>query len=112
MIPAKSLERISGEPLIAVSTSPCSICALAAGLLGARAESQAKEAAAARAPQSATPPPRRRAPLRIFVVRCSLPCDPPVGGHSCNGGIIPGSHRVVCDHFTLGSAAGCPQVKF
>src|SRR5262249_49551091 len=28
--------------------------------------------------------PRRRAWLRIFVVRCSLPCDPPVGGHSCN----------------------------
>src|SRR6516165_422445 len=31
--------------------------------------------------------PRRRAWLRIFVVRCSLPCDPPVGGHSCNGGM-------------------------
>src|SRR5262249_33819236 len=24
--------------------------------------------------------PRRRASLRIFVVRCGLPCDPPVGG--------------------------------
>jgi len=23
--------------------------------------------------------------LRILVVGCSLPCDPPVGGHSCNG---------------------------
>jgi hypothetical protein len=34
MIPAKSLERLSGEPLIAVSTSPCSICAFAAGLPG------------------------------------------------------------------------------
>src|SRR5262249_48728397 len=34
MIPGKSFERISGEPLIAVSTSPCSICALAAGLPG------------------------------------------------------------------------------
>ncbi len=32
--------------------------------------------------------PRRRAWLRIFVVRCGLPCDPPVGGHSCNGGMI------------------------
>src|SRR5215831_20275477 len=40
--------------------------------------------AVARAPRAATPP-RRRAWLRIFVVRCSLPCDPPVGGHSCNG---------------------------
>ena len=30
-----------------------------------------------------------RAWLRIFVVRCSLPCDPPAGGHSCNGGMIP-----------------------
>src|SRR5262249_32809390 len=25
--------------------------------------------------------------LRIFVVGCCLPCDPPVGGHSCNGGM-------------------------
>ena len=33
--------------------------------------------------------PRSRAAekawLRIFVVRCSLPFNPPVGGHSCNG---------------------------
>src|SRR5262249_61809764 len=34
---------------------------------------------AARAPQAAAPPPRRLAWLRIFVVRCSLPCDPRVG---------------------------------
>src|SRR6516164_9790735 len=27
----------------------------------------------------------RSAWLRIFVVGCSLPCDPPAGGHSCNG---------------------------
>src|SRR5262249_365255 len=40
---------------------------------------------------------RRAAWLRIFVVRYSLPCDPPVGGHSCNGGMIPGFHRAVCD---------------
>ena len=33
--------------------------------------------------------------LRILVVRCSLPCDPPAGGHSCNGGIIPRFHRAV-----------------
>src|SRR5215813_9497566 len=33
--------------------------------------------------------PRGRRALRIFVVRCSLPCDPPVGGHPCNGGMIP-----------------------
>src|SRR5262250_1190028 len=39
-------------------------------------------------------PPRRRAAwLRIFVVRCGLPCDPPVGGHSCNRGMIPRFHR-------------------
>src|SRR5262252_8822863 len=37
-------------------------------------------------------PPHCRAWLRIFVVRYSLPCDPPVGGHSCNGGIIPRFH--------------------
>src|SRR5262249_51198920 len=41
---------------------------------------------AARAPRAATQPLRRRAWLKIFVVRCGLPCDPPVGGHSCNGG--------------------------
>src|SRR5262249_10252834 len=51
---------------------------------------------AARASRAATPP-RRRAWLRIFVVGCSLPCDPPVGGHSCNGGMIPRFHRAVCD---------------
>src|SRR5262249_30744283 len=41
--------------------------------------------AAARAPRVATQP-RRRAQPRMFVVGCSLPCDPPVGGPSCNGG--------------------------
>src|SRR5262245_36727878 len=44
---------------------------------------------AARAPRAATQPHHREAWLRIFVVGCSLPCDPPVGGHSCNGGMIP-----------------------
>jgi len=39
------------------------------------------------------PPCCREAWLRIFVVRCSLPSDPPVGGHSCNGGMIPRFHR-------------------
>src|SRR5262245_20382982 len=24
------------------------------------------------------------------------PCDPPAGGHSCNGGMIPRFHRAVC----------------
>src|SRR6266498_3427286 len=33
--------------------------------------------------------------LRIFVVRCGLPCDPPVGGHPCHGGMIPRFHRAV-----------------
>src|SRR5262245_17053314 len=40
--------------------------------------------AAVRAPRVATRLWRRRAWLRIFVVRRDLPCDPPVGGHSCN----------------------------
>src|SRR5262249_55446839 len=31
----------------------------------------------------------------IFGVRCGLPCDPPVGGHSCNGGMISPFHRAV-----------------
>src|SRR5262249_31638376 len=40
--------------------------------------------AAAHAPRVAMRRPRLRAAwLGIFVVRCSLPCDPPVGGHSC-----------------------------
>src|SRR5262249_723736 len=51
---------------------------------------------------SAPPPrgatrPRRRASLRILVVPCSLPCDPPVGGHPCNGGGIPRFHPPVRD---------------
>src|SRR5215470_7368268 len=45
-------------------------------------------APAARAPRAARRLPRRQASLGIFVVRCGLPCDPPVGGHSCNGGMI------------------------
>jgi hypothetical protein len=53
--------------------------------------------AAARRPRAATQLPRRRAWLRILFVRCSLPCDPPVGGHSCNGEMIPRFHRAVCD---------------
>jgi len=47
---------------------------------------------AARVQQSAMRP-RRRAWLRIFVVRRGLPCDPQVGGHSCNGGMIPRFQR-------------------
>jgi hypothetical protein len=52
--------------------------------------------AAAPAPRAATPP-RRQASLRIFVVRGGLPCDPPVGGHPCHGGMIPRLHRAVSD---------------
>src|SRR5262252_6148578 len=37
--------------------------------------------------------PRRRVWIRIFVVRYGLPCDPPVGGHSCNGEMIPRFHH-------------------
>src|SRR5262249_37215903 len=33
--------------------------------------------------------------LRIFVVRLGLPCDPAVGGHSWNGGMIPKADRQV-----------------
>jgi hypothetical protein len=51
-----------------------------------------------RALRAATRQPRRRAWLRIFGVRCSLPCDPLVGGHSCNGRMIPRFHRAVCDY--------------
>ena len=52
---------------------------------------------AARAPRAATQLPRRRqAWLRIFAVRCGLPCDPPIGGHSCNGGMISRFERAVC----------------
>src|SRR5262249_39268651 len=56
-------------------------------------------------PRAATRPPRRRAWLRIFVARCGLPCDPPVGGHSCNGGMIPRSHRAVSEKTALQKAA-------
>src|SRR5262249_51792611 len=49
--------------------------------------------AAAPGPLAATPPPRRQASLRIFVVGCGLPCDPPGGGHSLNGGMISRLHR-------------------
>src|SRR5262249_10849048 len=53
-------------------------------------------------------PPRHRAAwLRIFVVRCSLPCDPPVGGHSCNGGMIPRLYRAVCDLSPVGKSSEC-----
>src|SRR5262245_10557510 len=38
------------------------------------------------APRAATRQPPRRPWLRTFVVRCGLPCDPPVGGHSCEDG--------------------------
>src|SRR5439155_19503721 len=59
-------------------------------------ETPADGYAVAPATRAAKPPPPRRAWLRIFVVRCGLPCDPPVGGHSCNGGMIPRFHRAVC----------------
>src|SRR6516165_9873958 len=63
-------------------------CTRGAGRQGPMQDSEA------RAPRAATPP-RRRAWLRIFVVRCGLPCDPPVGGHACNGGMIPRFHHTV-----------------
>ena len=42
----------------------------------------------------------------FFVVRCSLPCDPPAGGHSCNGGIIPRFHRAVWER-PMGRSSQC-----
>src|SRR5262249_29586185 len=67
--------------------------------------------AATRAPRAATQPPRRQAWLRIFVVQCSLPCDPPVGGHSCNGGMIPRFYRAVCDLRPVGKSLGLKAVR-
>src|SRR5262249_2261614 len=32
-----------------------------------------------------------------FRLRCSLPCDPPAGGHSCDGRMIPRFLRAVWD---------------
>src|SRR5262245_64944215 len=63
--------------------------------------------AAERAPRAAMRLRRREAWLRIFVVRCSLPCDPPVGGHSCNRGIIPRFHRAVSDYGSIGKSREC-----
>jgi hypothetical protein len=42
-----------------------------------------------RARRAAKRLPHRPARLRISVVRGGLPCDPPVGGHSCNGTTLP-----------------------
>jgi hypothetical protein len=49
--------------------------------------------AAALAPRAATRPPRRRAWLRISVVRCGSPCAPPVRG--CVNATIPRHERAV-----------------
>src|SRR5262249_10652175 len=65
------------------------------------------------APRAAKRPPRRRAWLRILVVQCGLPCDPPVGGHSCNGGTIPRFHRAVCDLYgAIDVKAGVSSILF
>src|SRR5262249_62341373 len=72
----------------------------ASGSLAANAWSMPTRAiwpGATPAPRAATSPHRRKARLRIFVVRCDLPCDPPAGGHSRNGGMIPRFHRAVWD---------------
>jgi hypothetical protein len=36
-----------------------------------------------------------------------LPCDPPVGGHSCNRWMIPRFERAVCDYFTARDRRRC-----
>src|SRR6516162_8832370 len=79
-----SSERHSCIPF--VSLTKCRTCA---STRRRSEETRSLVSPAARAPRAATRPPHRRARLRIFVVRCGLPCDPPVGGHSCNGGMIP-----------------------
>src|SRR6516164_6111677 len=62
--------------------------------------------------RAATRPRRREAWLRIFVVGCSLPCDPPVGGHSCKWGMIPRFHRAVCDLYgAIGVKAGVNSIS-
>src|SRR5262249_52808070 len=77
--------------LISVDRSSIALSVL---FCGAKVAASGQSPPAARAPRAATRP-RRRAGLRIFVVRGNLPCDPPVGGHSCNGGMIPRFHRAV-----------------
>ena len=57
-----------------------------------------------RAPRVATAL-HRRTWLRIFAVRCSLPCDPQVGVIHAMEGMIPRFERAVCDYFTLGARA-------
>src|SRR5262245_62725012 len=51
-------------------------------------ETRPPASAAARAPRAATQP-RRRAWLRIFVVRYGLPCDPSGWGSFMQRGMIP-----------------------
>jgi hypothetical protein len=70
-------------------------------------------AGSVRAPRAAMPSRRREAWLRIFVVRCSLPCDPPAGGHSRNGAMIPRFHRAVCDLYgAIDVKAGVSSILF
>jgi hypothetical protein len=64
--------------------------------------------AAVHAPRAARRRLHRRARPRIFVVRCSLPCDPRAGGHSCNGGMIPRIRRAVWEPST--SKASTPSL--
>src|SRR5215472_13466242 len=64
---------------------------------------------AAHAPRAATRTRRRVRPA-IPAVRCSLPCDPPVGGHSCNGGMIPRFDRAVCGSY--GTVRGTAPVPW
>src|SRR5262249_17384002 len=84
--PHQSVSRFEccGHPSILILEAPASVLSLGPVLPDRRscpsaARSAARALPAARAPQPATRPPRRRAWLRIFVVRCGLPCDPPVG---------------------------------
>jgi hypothetical protein len=95
--PVTSLGGLRAKALVALweamrADGPCSRQAMWAG-----GPQPPASPPAARAPRAATPPQRRRAWLRNFVVRCSLPCDPPVGGHSCNRGMLPRFHRAVSD---------------
>src|SRR5262249_918859 len=66
----------------------------------ASGRSRTSVAKATSAPRAAMQPLRRRVWLRIFVVRYGLPCDPPVGGPSCNG---EGGYHTSIARFVVGT---------
>src|SRR5262249_61092393 len=69
-------------------------------------KSHASPSSSERAPRGSVRHHRRLRWLNFFGFRRRVPSDPPVGGHSCNGGMIPRFHRVVFHYFTLWNTAG------